>query len=144
MKPPKPIRTARDYRAAAKRIDELVVLPDAETNEELELLTILVMAYEAEHVQDLPMEPVAYLKASMDNRGLAQCDLARLLGSSSRAAEVLGGKRDLSKAMIRTLAKEWGLDANTLIGARRAAAWWPPGASARRRTSDIAPGTRRI
>jgi HTH-type transcriptional regulator/antitoxin HigA len=57
----------------------------------------------------------------MDNRGLTQADLSRLFGSSSRAAEVLGGKRDLSKAMIRTLAEEWGLDANTLIGALRAA-----------------------
>lgn len=118
----KPIRTARDYRAVTERIDELVVRRDAETNEELELLTILVLAYEAEQVPDLPMEPVAYLKASMDNRGLTQSDLARLLGSSSRAAEVLGGKRDLSKAMIRTLAEEWGLDANTLVGARRKAA----------------------
>jgi HTH-type transcriptional regulator / antitoxin HigA len=122
MKPPRPIRTARDYRAATKRIDDLVVRPDADTNQELELLTILVLAYEAEHVPDLPMEPVEYLKASMDNRGLTQSDLARLLGSSSRAAEVLGGQRDLSKAMIRTLAGNWGLDANTLIGARRKAA----------------------
>ena len=122
MKPPKPIRTVRDYRAATRRIDKLVVMPDAETNEELELLTILVMAYETERVPDLPMEPVDYLKASMDNRGLTQSDLARLLGSSSRAVEVLGGKRDLSKSVIRTLAGDWGLDANTLAGARRKAA----------------------
>jgi len=117
----KAIKTEAEYRKAVARIDRLAVRPDAETNEELDLLTILVMAYEAEHVPDLPMEPVAYLRASMENRGLTQADLARLLGSSSRAAEILGGKRDLSKAMIRTLAEEWGLDANTLIGARRAA-----------------------
>ncbi len=117
----KPIRTEKDYRRAVDRIDELVVRPDAETNEELELLTILVMAYEAQHVPDEPMEPIEYLKASMDNRGLTQVDLSRLLGSTSRAAEVLGGKRELSKSMIRTLAEEWGLDANTLIGAKRAA-----------------------
>jgi len=67
------------------------------------------------------MDPLDYLKASMSNRGLTQADLARLLGSSSRAAEVLSGKRELSKAMIRTLVEEWGLDANTLIGAQRAA-----------------------
>jgi HTH-type transcriptional regulator/antitoxin HigA len=67
------------------------------------------------------MEPVDYLKASMENRGLTQADLSRLLGSTSRAAEVLSGKRELSKAMIRALAEEWRLDANTLIGARRAA-----------------------
>jgi HTH-type transcriptional regulator/antitoxin HigA len=118
----KPIRTERDYRKAVSHIDELVVRPDAETNEELELLSILVGAYEAEHVPDEPMDPIDYLKASMENRGLTQSDLARLLGSSSRAAEVLGGKRDLSKGMIRALAGEWGLDANTLVGARRKAA----------------------
>jgi HTH-type transcriptional regulator / antitoxin HigA len=117
----KPIRTEEDYRAAVARIDELAVSPDAEENEELELLTILVMAYEAETVPDADMEPVAYLKASMDNRGLTQADLSRLLGSSSRAAEVLSGKRELSKAMIRALVGKWGLDANTLIGAKRAA-----------------------
>ncbi len=118
----KPIRTVKDYDKAVARIDHLVVQPDAESNEELELLTILVMAYEAEHVPDAPMEPVEYLKASMSNRGLTQSELARLLGSSSRAAEVLNGKRELSKAMIRALAEEWGLDANTLVGARRRAA----------------------
>jgi antitoxin component HigA of HigAB toxin-antitoxin module len=58
------------------------------------------------HVPDEPMEPIEYLKASMDNRGLAQKDLSMLLGSSSRAAEVLNGKRELSKAMIRALAEE--------------------------------------
>ncbi|MEQ8695993.1 MAG: helix-turn-helix domain-containing protein [Roseitalea porphyridii] len=118
----KPIKTEADYRKAVKRIDSLAVMPDAETSEELELLTILVMAYEAEHVPDVPLEPLDYLKASMDNRGLSQSELARLLGSSSRAAEVLNGKRDLSKAMIRALAQDWGLDANTLVGAKRRAA----------------------
>lgn len=122
MKPIRPIRNESDYRAAVTRIDKLVVLPDAETNEELELLTLLVLAHEADQVPDEPMDPVEYLKASMENRGLTQADLARLLGSSSRAAEVLSGKRELSKAMIRTLVEEWGLDANTLIGAHRRAA----------------------
>lgn len=58
----------------------------------------------------------------MANRGLTRTDLARLFGSSSRAAEVLNGRRDLSKAMIRSLCEEWGMDANTLAGARRRAA----------------------
>ena len=58
----------------------------------------------------------------MENRGLTQGDLAELLGSGRRAAEVLNGKRELSKAMIRALAERWGLDANTLIGAQSRAA----------------------
>ncbi len=118
----RPIRNDRDYRRAVARIDDLVTRPDAEANEELEVLTILVMAYEAEHVPDAALDPIDYLKASMNNRGLTQADLSRLLGSSSRAAEVLNGKRELSKAMIRTLAEAWGMDTNTLIGGRRKAA----------------------
>jgi HTH-type transcriptional regulator/antitoxin HigA len=119
----KPIKTVRDYRIAVRRMDELAVRADAETNEELELLTILVMAYEAEHVPEaVPLDPIEYLKASMENRGLTQADLSRLFGSSSRAAEVLNGKRELSKAMIRTLVEAWDMDANTLIGAVRRAA----------------------
>lgn len=118
----KAIHTEDDYRKAVARIDKLADRPDAETNEELDLLTILVLAYEAEQVPDEPMDPIEYLKASMANRGLTQSDLAALLASSSRAAEVLGGKRELSKAMIRVLAEQWGLDANTLVGVRRRAA----------------------
>jgi HTH-type transcriptional regulator/antitoxin HigA len=122
MKAIKPIKTERDYRAAVGRLDKLAVRPDAETNEELEVLTLLVMAYEAERMPDEPMDPIEYLTASMENRGLGQTDLSRLLGSSSRAAEVLNGKRELSKAMIRALVEAWGMDANTLIGALRKAA----------------------
>lgn len=118
----KPIRTEKDYRAAVARIDRLVTEAGAETNDELDILSILVMAWESEQVPDLPMDPLAYLKASMENRGLTQSDLSQLLGSSSRATEVLGGTRQLSKAMIRLLATEWGLDANTLVGAARKAA----------------------
>jgi HTH-type transcriptional regulator / antitoxin HigA len=118
----RPIKTEKQYREIVVRMDKLAADPGAEDNDELELLTILVMAYEAEHVPDVPMDPIEYLKASMDNRGLTQSDLSRLLGSSSRAAEVLNGKRELSKTMIRTLAERWGLDANTLVGVQRRAA----------------------
>ena len=68
----KPIRNDKDYRRAVERIDKLVLRQDAETNEELEMLTILIMAYEATRVPDEPMDPVEYIKASMDNRGLLQ------------------------------------------------------------------------
>src|SRR5258707_11637572 len=118
----RPIKTEKQYREVVARMDQLAAAPGAEDNEELELLTILVMAYEAEHVPDTVMDPIEYLKASMENRGLAQSDLSKLFGSSSRAAEVLNGKRELSKAMIRALAEVWGLDANTLVGAQRHAA----------------------
>ena len=53
----KAIKNEDDYRRAMDRIDRLVTRRDAETNDELELLTILVMAYEAKHVPDEAMDP---------------------------------------------------------------------------------------
>ena len=42
-------------------------------------------------------------------------DLAELIGSQSHASEVLRRRRPLSLAMIRVLAKEWGLPADVLV-----------------------------
>ena len=84
------IKTEDGYRRAVKRIDTLVLRRDAETNDELELLTILVMAYESEHVPDVPMEPMAYLKTSMDkSRAHASRSVAssRLHNPRRRSAE---------------------------------------------------------
>src|ERR1700680_4426124 len=113
-----PIKTEKQYHEIVGRMDKLAAAAGAEKNDELELLTILVMAYEAEHVPDVPMDPIEYLKASMENRGLTQSDLSKLLGSSSHGAKVLNGRRGLTKTMIRTLTKRWGPGANTLVGAQ--------------------------
>jgi HTH-type transcriptional regulator/antitoxin HigA len=52
----------------------------------------------------------------MEQAGHKQKDLAKLLGSRSRASEVLSGKCPLSLDMIRTLHEEWGIPLASLVG----------------------------
>src|SRR4051794_7600438 len=63
----------------------------------------------------------------MDQHGLTPADMAPILGTASRASDVLGGKTQLSMAMIQRLRARFRVPADVLIppptrtGARRAA-----------------------
>ena len=52
----------------------------------------------------------------MEQQGYRQSDLAALLRSRSRASEILNGRRDLTLAQIRTLAREWRIPASLRVG----------------------------
>ncbi len=65
---------------------------------------------------NLNKEGLAALRATMAARGLAQRDLAKLLGSRSRASEILHGKRGLSRAQCRVLHERWGIPLAALLG----------------------------
>jgi len=65
-----------------------------------------------------PIDPPSAVDAilyRMETAGYTQGDLARLLGSRSRASEVLSRKRPLTLAMIRKLSREWNIPADCLI-----------------------------
>ena len=62
-----------------------------------------------------PSKAIEYLVWFMAREGHKPADLSRLLGSRSRAAEVLLGRRKLSTAMIRKLSETWRADANELV-----------------------------
>jgi HTH-type transcriptional regulator/antitoxin HigA len=51
----------------------------------------------------------------MDVTGRSQADLAALLGSRSRASEILKRKRPLTLDMIQKLHRDWGISADLLI-----------------------------
>jgi HTH-type transcriptional regulator/antitoxin HigA len=57
----------------------------------------------------------------MEHAGRTQSDLAALLGSRSRASEILSGKRDLTLDQIRKLHREWHIPVASLIGAVQSA-----------------------
>lgn len=67
-----------------------------------------------------PPSPLAAIRFRMEQGGHSQADFARLIGSRSRAAEILNGKRSLSKTHIRLLVDKWGIPARSLLGPRRA------------------------
>ncbi|MHB1110011.1 MAG: helix-turn-helix domain-containing protein [Devosia sp.] len=111
------IKTDADHKNALREIDRLWTAPeDSPESDRLDMLVTLVEAYEQKR---WPMEeegdPVEIILAHMDVTGRTQADLATLLGSRSRASEILNRKRALTVEMIHKLQSEWGIPAELLI-----------------------------
>lgn len=86
-------------------------------------MATLIDAWEAEHYPMDPPDPLEAICFRMEQQGLTRRDLEHIIGSRTRIAEVLNGKRGLSIAMIRRLHEELGISAEVLIRpSRRSAA----------------------
>jgi antitoxin component HigA of HigAB toxin-antitoxin module len=55
------------------------------------------------------------IRYAMELKGLTQTDLASVLGSRSRASEVLNGRRGLTPSMMAKLHRYWGVPAESLL-----------------------------
>jgi len=111
-----PIHTEQDYENALARIEEIFdARPGTKDGDELEILGILVDEYEKKHFPIEAPKPVEAIKFRMEQLGMEQKDLAKLLGSKSRASEILSGKRSLSLRQIKILYKKLGIPAEVLI-----------------------------
>ena len=115
-----PIRTQRDYRRALKDIEGFMTARrNTPEGDRLDLLVMLVEAWEAKHYPlDLP-DAVEAIKHHMDQKGLAPRDLIPFIGSRNRVYEVLSRKRPLTLAMVRRLHEGLGIPAESLIKAGR-------------------------
>ena len=112
----RPIKCEADYDAALAAIDRLMgASPDTPEGDEIDVLTTLVEAYEAERWPIEAPDPVSAIEQIMEARGLLQKDLATVIGSQPRASEVLRRQRPLTLPMIRALSAEWGLPADLLV-----------------------------
>jgi HTH-type transcriptional regulator/antitoxin HigA len=110
--PLRPIRTAADYKAAVRTLDELI---DAGAADEKHVLADLVATlgeliadYDA-HRNPVPdaSGPDA-LRFLIAQHGLRQSDLPEI-GSQGVVSEVLSGKRDLNARQIRALSERFGV-----------------------------------
>ena len=111
-----PIRTKTDHRTALKRIDVLWDAPiKSPQADELEVLSLLVEAYEKQHITMPKVDPVCLLLHVMEARELTRKDLEPFIGTRARVAEVLNRVRPLSLEMIRRLAVGLDLPADLLI-----------------------------
>jgi len=112
----KPIRTEEDYTATLEQIESLMdAKPDTPQMDELEVLTTLVEAYEAQHCAIDAPDPIEAIKFRMEQEGLKQKDLVSIVGSKSRVSEILNKKRKLTIEMIRNLHKELHIPVESLF-----------------------------
>lgn len=112
----KPIKSESDYQQALLRVEEIFLAkPNTKEGDELEILAILIEHYEEEHFPvDMP-EPIEAIRFRMDQMGMDQQDLTRIIGSKSRASEILNRKRPLSIRQIRLLQKALHISADVLL-----------------------------
>ena len=112
----KPIKNKRDYQAALKQVEALWDAPmRSPEGDALDVLTLLIADYEAQHEPIAPPAPIDFLHYVMDTRGLTRRDLEPYIGARNRVAEVLNRVRPLSLEMIRRLADGLKLPADVLI-----------------------------
>lgn len=115
----RPIRTDEDYRAALAEIDACWGAAEgSEDGDKLDLLLALVELYEAKRWPidiDDRFDPVDVLAYAIEELGHSQTELADLLGSRSRASEILSRRRSLTVDMIHKISESWRIPAELLV-----------------------------
>lgn len=114
----KVIKTRKEHETALARVYELMEKDPKRGSpelDELELLTLVVEDYENKHFPVPPPDPLEAIKFRIDQLGLDESHISKLLGSRQRRSEIFNGRRKLSLRMIRTLHKHLRIPAETLI-----------------------------
>jgi HTH-type transcriptional regulator / antitoxin HigA len=115
----RPIRTDEDHRLALAEIETYWGAPEGtEEGDKLDVLLALVDIYESKRWPieiDETFDPVDVLQYAIDELGHTQAELAELLGSRSRASEVLSRRRVLTVAMIHKIGEAWRIPADLLV-----------------------------
>jgi HTH-type transcriptional regulator/antitoxin HigA len=115
----RPIRTDEDHRAALAEIAACWGAPEGtEEGDKLDVLLALVEIYEAKRWPiDMgdSFDPIDVLHHAIEEFGHTQAELAELLGSRSRASEILSRRRALTVDMIHRISEAWKLPADLLV-----------------------------
>ena len=115
----RPIRNDGDHRAALAEIEACWGAPEgSETGDKLDVLIALVDAYEEKRWPikiDESFDPVDVLNHAIEELGHTQAELAELLGSRSRASEILSRRRALTVEMIHKISSAWKIPADLLV-----------------------------
>src|SRR5215467_9610467 len=115
----RPIRTDEDHRAALAAIEACWGAPEGtEEGDKLDVLTALVEIYEARRWPievSASFDPIDVLRYAFVELGHTEAGLAELLGSRSRASEILARRRALTVEMIHKISEAWKIPADLLV-----------------------------
>ncbi len=113
-----PIRSEEDHRAALVEIERLWgSQPGSEDADKLELIATLVEKYEDNRwpIERPEWDPVDVLNYAISEMGHTQAELSSILGSPSRASEILRRHRPLTVDMIYKISEAWKIPASLLV-----------------------------
>ena len=101
------IRSEAQYDRYCKMLEKLLEKKSKakSAHDEIELLTLLIEKWDAEHNTFQEADPIELLHSLMEDHHLKAQDLVEILGvSKSMVSEILNYKKGLSKEVIRKLA----------------------------------------
>lgn len=101
------IKTEPQYQSYCTQLEALVTEPNptTATQEEIDLLTLLIETWDQIHATLPEAAPIDLLRSLMAGRNLLAKDLVTALGLSKGAvSDILNRRRGLSKEVIRRLA----------------------------------------
>lgn len=117
------IKSEAAYRAALKRIDELLPLtgddvPEDDPNMlELDMLSDMVEEYEDIHYPIGKPELTDIIRLRMYELNLTQAAVAAMLGiSAPRMSEIMHGKIEPSLSLARTISQKLNINADIVLG----------------------------
>ena len=119
-----PIRNDDDHAAAIREIEKLWgAAAGTEAGDKIDILATLVEKYEEGRWPNSDAsDPIDLLNYAIEELGHSQAELADLLGSRSRASELLNRRRPLTVEMIHRISEAWKIPADLLVRPSRVAA----------------------
>lgn len=120
----RPIRSEADLKKAQERLDVLIrenayALENGHPlKDEFDVLSDLIYAYEQQHdpIRDEDLDPVEFVKLYMENRGMKQKEMAKMLDmSTARFSEFLNRKTDMTFKLAKKLYEIVGVPAEALL-----------------------------
>ena len=112
------IQTEEENERALAEVEKLMAKGEDLSPEEdalLQLMATLIQDFEEKFYQPREATPLEVLRHLMEARDLKQSDLLEVFGSKGIASEVINGKRSISKAQAKALAKFFGVSADLFI-----------------------------
>ncbi len=121
----RPLNTDDDYKWALREIEAYFDREPARGTAaaaRFDVLATLIEAYESKTWPIEAPDTVEAIREVMQERNLKQSDLATLIGSKSRASEIMNGKRQLTMEQAWKLYKNWRIPAEVLLKPTKATA----------------------
>ncbi len=112
------IKSKKEYNAALQWVDvmfEKKIRPNTPEGETLEVVLLLIKAYEDLHYKIPVPDPIDAIRSKMEERGWKNKDLVGKIGSKGYVSAILSRKKPLTLELAKMFHKELGIAPEVLL-----------------------------